>query len=713
MRKILLYLSIFTLFIPLLISGEFFFPYVFFKGIVFRLIVIFGLSSLLIYFWQSKLHKLAKNWLIISAFSFLLILPLTSIFSVEISDSLWGGFERMEGAFYYLFLLGFLFILLQIFNQDKHWEKVFLFITASSLLVDLLAIFQKLGFNFWLIKYDGRIGGTLGNAAYLASFALLSLIFLLFFFYKYKKYRWLSGVAIGLNLLTIFISATRGTLLALFLSLFLALIFLLFKKNLLSSKIKMYVSGALLLMVIFFGSIFIFKDTSLIQNIEPLQRLSSISLEDATSVSRLVTWQYAWQGFLERPIFGWGLENFDLVFNQYFDGRVSENWFDRAHNNYLDILTTGGIVSLLAYLIFVYFVFRSIYLLHKNYKIDYFIWLIFTFGWLAYLIQNIFIFDSINSLILVLFFVALLHHLSNAEYNEVFWSIDNKIFKLIALFVLTSFLIFLIIFCVILPIKINRTFFQALQTSDINNFQQHTNQALAYPFFSLFNKEIFIFASEQVRSQVASQDQLNLPWIISGLEDFVHKDVKAYLDLSYFYNLQATLTKDTNLARKNIESLLALLPDNPNRYMIFGQLGKSYIFLMEKDNAEKYLKQAYDLKPDDQRAWDLMTMYIYFDDQYTLRYYTNILLDNTRNLSQFSIDNLLIYFQKIRDFESLEKVLLKLADEQPDNASIFYNLTLAKFQLGKIDEAAAYAQKTIDLKPDMQASLEKVFGITN
>ena len=74
MRKTLLYLFLFTLFIPLLISGQFFFPYVFFKGIIFRLIVIFALASLLAYFWKNQLYKIAKNWLIISAFSFLFIL---------------------------------------------------------------------------------------------------------------------------------------------------------------------------------------------------------------------------------------------------------------------------------------------------------------------------------------------------------------------------------------------------------------------------------------------------------------------------------------------------------------------------------------------------------------------------------------------------------------------------------------------------------------
>ena len=710
MRKTLLYLFLFTLFIPLLISGQFFFPYVFFKGIIFRLIVIFALASLLAYFWKNQLYKIAKNWLIISAFSFLFILPLTSIFSVEIHDSLWGGFERMEGAFYYVFLAIFLFLLLQIFNKDSDWQKVFLAIAVSSLLVDVLAIFQKLGINFWLIKYGGRIGGTLGNAAYLASFALLGLIFLLFFFYKYKKYRILAGTAIGLNLLTIFISATRGTLVALFFSLFLALVLILFKKDLLSAKIKVYISTGLLLMVLFISSIFIFKNTTFVKNIEPLQRLSSISLQDGTSASRLITWQYAWQGFLAKPIFGWGLENFDLVFNKYFDGRVSENWFDRAHNNYLDILTTGGVISLLAYLIFIYFVFRSIYLLYKDNKIDYYVWLIFTFGWLAYLIQNIFIFDTLNSLILVLFFVALLYYLSNAD-NKALLQINKNIIKSITIILLFVLILFFVIFCIILPIKINRNFFKALQVSDTNIFQQYTSKALAYPFLSLYDKEIFVFAGEQARAQDTSKDQLNLPWIISGLENFPHKDVKSYLDLSYFYNRQVTLTKDSELAKKNIEHLLALLPENPNRYMIFSQLGKSYIFLMDKANAEKYLKQAYDLKPDAQRTWDLMTMYIYFDDQYTLRYYINILLNNQGNFSQFPIDNLLMYLQQIKDYESLEKVLLKLADEQPTNANIFYNLTLAKFQLGKIDEAAIYAQKTIDLKPEMQATLEKVFGI--
>ena len=56
------------------------------------------------------------------------------------------------------------------------------------------------------------------------------------------------------------------------------------------------------------------------------------------SGSRLIVWQEAWQGFLERPLLGWGWGNFQIVFERYFNpcliaercgGNID---FDRAHN---------------------------------------------------------------------------------------------------------------------------------------------------------------------------------------------------------------------------------------------------------------------------------------------------------------------------------------------------------------------------------------------
>jgi hypothetical protein len=115
---------------------------------------------------------------------------------------------------------------------------------------------------------------------------------------------------------------------------------------------------AILLATIF--AIFI-RSLAAAQNL-PGARLFQISVSDATAQTRFWVWGEAWQGFLERPVFGWGQENFTAVFDKFFNpnfyipGQNTETWFDRAHSVFFDYLAETGIVGLLAYLsIFVMF----------------------------------------------------------------------------------------------------------------------------------------------------------------------------------------------------------------------------------------------------------------------------------------------------------------------------------------------------------------------
>jgi tetratricopeptide (TPR) repeat protein len=60
----------------------------------------------------------------------------------------------------------------------------------------------------------------------------------------------------------------------------------------------------------------------------------------------------AWEGVKERPLLGYGQSNFNYVFNENYDPRLyaQEQWFDRAHNIFMDWLVTGGFLGLIAYL---------------------------------------------------------------------------------------------------------------------------------------------------------------------------------------------------------------------------------------------------------------------------------------------------------------------------------------------------------------------------
>ena len=72
----------------------------------------------------------------------------------------------------------------------------------------------------------------------------------------------------------------------------------------------------------------------------------------ADGETRFAIWHMAFEGLLARPITGWGQEGFNYVFNKYYDPTLwgQEQWFDRAHDVFLDWLVAGGVPALLLFL---------------------------------------------------------------------------------------------------------------------------------------------------------------------------------------------------------------------------------------------------------------------------------------------------------------------------------------------------------------------------
>ncbi|MCX6791216.1 MAG: hypothetical protein NTV62_03445, partial [Candidatus Gribaldobacteria bacterium] len=133
--------------------------------------------------------------------------------------------------------------------------------------------------------------------------------------------------------------------------------------------------------------------------------------------ARFVNWSIAQQGFLERPITGWGPENYILAFPKFFNSCLfipgecgGEIWFDRAHNIIMDNLVTAGLVGSLTYLgiFIVAFVFLALaYLKYKRVSIWEFA--VFTAVLISYFLQNLTVFDMATSLMMfavILAFIA-------------------------------------------------------------------------------------------------------------------------------------------------------------------------------------------------------------------------------------------------------------------------------------------------------------------
>lgn len=71
---------------------------------------------------------------------------------------------------------------------------------------------------------------------------------------------------------------------------------------------------------------------------------------DTSSIDRLLIWKTGWRIFLDRPVFGHGLNTFMSVFEKYKP--ADYKWIVYAHNCFLQIAAETGIIGLLVFLWF-------------------------------------------------------------------------------------------------------------------------------------------------------------------------------------------------------------------------------------------------------------------------------------------------------------------------------------------------------------------------
>ena len=117
----------------------------------------------------------------------------------------------------------------------------------------------------------------------------------------------------------------------------------------------------------------------------------------------------AWQGFLERPVFGWGQDNFNYVFNKFYNAGLygQEPWFDRAHNIFFDWLIAGGIFGFVLYALF--YLVTLWYLWRGGSGFDLSERALFTGLLAGYAFHNLFVFDNLMSYVLFFAVLAYIH----------------------------------------------------------------------------------------------------------------------------------------------------------------------------------------------------------------------------------------------------------------------------------------------------------------
>jgi tetratricopeptide (TPR) repeat protein len=140
---------------------------------------------------------------------------------------------------------------------------------------------------------------------------------------------------------------------------------------------------------------YLFRASTFIVSNPILNRLTNLQ---ATTETRLIAWDIAWKGFLERPLTGWGFDAFHILFNLKYNPRslefsYYETWFDRAHNTIMDTLAMTGIFGFLTYVAIFVTLFVVVWKARKKGWIDLPIAAVLTALPVGYFLQNLFVFD--------------------------------------------------------------------------------------------------------------------------------------------------------------------------------------------------------------------------------------------------------------------------------------------------------------------------------
>ena len=386
------------------------YPQVFGKTLYFFSILTFSIPGYALTLFYSDLRPKASP-ILLGCGIYVLIYGITTAIAYNPALSFWGYPARSHGM-WALIHYTYFFLLLSLLHHNKDWHSMVRFSISISLLVSLGALHEKYFPGNSSSLWGDRTGSFLGNPAYLSSYLLFNFFLALWRLRESKTWVWRISLSLTLiiQVTALGLAATRGALVALILSLGLLWLMVLMSHQD-STSVRRALSYLLLIFIATAIIFFYLGHFDFANNIPGLNRLINSSFDDYSLRGRLIVWRITISGILEYPFFGWGPENFMHLFDKFYDPRLlaiplSEFWFDRPHNQLLEIIATTGLIGLGAFLSLLGLTIIQLNLLRRATIIDDFYFATAFSIMAAYLIQNLFLFDHPSSLIMLYFCLA-------------------------------------------------------------------------------------------------------------------------------------------------------------------------------------------------------------------------------------------------------------------------------------------------------------------
>lgn len=696
-----------------------FFPYITGKNFTFRIIIEILLGLYVLLAVREPKYRPSASPLMWSVCAFMLWMTVATIFSVDPIKSFWSNFERMDGFITQLHVFALFIIAGAVLTAERWWERFFQVSIAASMVQGLYALFQVLHwFGFSPSSQSGpRADTTFGNAIYLAVYMLFMFFITLFLLIRERKSvtaRWLYGSALVLQFVALYFTETRGALLGLIGGLVIAALYTaVFAKG---SHWKQYRTyslwgiGAVAVLVV--GFLFI-KNTPFVQHSSTLQRFSTISFSDRTTTSRFMIWGEAWQGFTARPLIGWGQENFSYVFNNYYNPGMydQEQWFDRAHNAFVDWAIAGGAPALLLYISF--FALAAWALYRSELEVPEQAVLVGLLAGFAF--NNLTVFDNLISYIYFFLLLAFVHSLSRKKLPG--WIFLSKPLGDKTIAVLAPVMLVIVVWGVWAlnapGLARAQDLIGALTSTNPATGVQRTAQDALASFKKVLSEgslgyqesveQLFQLSSNSIApsTTVSPEDKQQAFAITRAAGDEMLKERPGDARIELFY---AVFLNQFGQYPGAIAHLQLALKDSPGKQQLLFQLGSTYIAQGDTKSALVPLELAFTEEPNYDLARQLYASALYYDGQ-------NAKADQllTEKFGSVYVDSqpLLQAYFTTKQYARLAQIYEnRIAQKPTDVQAIVGHAIMNYFATGNKSAAVAELQKVITIDPSLAAQIQ-------
>jgi O-antigen ligase/tetratricopeptide (TPR) repeat protein len=688
-------------FIPLYVANGMFFPFITGKNFTFRIIVEIILALWAILALRDRSYMPGKSMVISSVGAFLAVMTVADIFGANFYRSFWSNYERMEGLVALLHMCGYFLVAGSVLNTGKLWDKYLKTILGAGVLISLF-VFGQLAGMFNINQGAWRVDATFGNSTYLAVHMLFLMFIAMYYHFRTKEVvtrtsRFLYIVLTGLYLFVLYRTATRGALIGLVIGTIATGLLLVYHESGRTKKIATRVlTGIFLALLLFIPA----RNLNFIKNSQTLNRFTQINFESITHEPRLMVWGSALKGFMENPILGWGQDNFNLVFNKYYNpGMYSqEPWFDRAHDVFFDWLTAGGILGLLSYLGIFFAAIYTIWRRSDRLVLTVTDKAILTGMLIAYFIQNIFVFDNLMSYTLFFTLLAYLHYGSRVmpvvTHKARVSNSEDKLFLQVSSSIILIGLILSMYFVNVKPILASKAIIGALSSPDLKQGLDKFKQVFAYKTFgSVEAREQLTQRAVAVRGSDAPND-VKLEYFNLAKDEML-KQIESSPDDARYRVFLSTLFTNYGLQDDALAQAQKAVELSPKKQTLLFGLASVYINRGQFDKAYEIAKYAHEVEPNFNEAQNIyaaISIYAKKDNEPAIQEILNKNFGSDTPLD----DRFISAYAAVARYDKVIEIWKKKIEKDPNNPQ--FHISLAASYLGNKQRSLAISELRVAIK---------------